>query len=1012
MPVLPAQPVKISKADNLHSVQWGSHQLALQALLAWISKLRVGDKSQGEVWAPATLTAKRRLASNVEGTDLAVFDSDAGHTLEELKAAFTATGWYARIIPSSSWGTTITEASEDHFNEWAAAQGENGTPERYLIDVLNKMPGVAKGATILNRLSVPKPSKNGQKLKRHVIRFKHQPCEKYRIVCVLKTRYDLSTAAKRRQWKKHYDAMIDVVGLPLDRSTGSPERLFFLSYLSPDRIDKARPHQAEIEGGHIDVTTLPEPAPGKRTKRGYRSFKDDRIEGRGSDDEPIDYIWIDPETGQEINLRALAAKGGLQHLELVDALQENGWPQDDRGEQDGKFHIECPFNHEHTRQDDGGTFAFNAKDFARTGMSDLKPGAGIYCNHNSCQGRDRLEFILELLTRGGLTTANLLGAGEAARTRQLEEDFEPVDPDLVVLRPLVKPSVSWTRDQVIAEASRLRRLKREKPDHFDELKAGWDAIDTITKAELELLVDLAADETDDDPTDPKDPKGSKGTSGGFDKRWRERLARNKDGSPAPTTSNIALALEHGLMLGCGVVAYNKLKDRLEIRDPKLLPWARPDEEPRPWTDNDDTEAAIRIDQLLGGQVIRPHTVTPIIETLGKRAAYHPVQDYLNGLLWDGIPRLDTFLITHGGADDNAFNRAATARTLIAAVARAMRPGAKVDTALILESTQGFRKSTLFSALAVHPSWFADNPGQLGEKAAAEMVGTHWLVEMAELAGMKKTDLNHVKAFLSRQYDKYRPAYGRRVVDYPRQCVMVGTVNGETTGYLKDLTGNRRFWIIKVGRIDWSWVTDYRDQLWAEAKHRYDAGERWWFDDLEEQELIAAQQEAAAARTAEPEQCESVRRFLSHKPGVSGHDRDFLDGWVPRSVPLTVIPSATFFWNALGKPTRDITFSHKLAFNQAMQAMGWEVHQVRSTNGHPLGLERGSRFYVNAEGAAAHKEGRLITWLAHQARIGAVAGMPNPLEGMDKIIILEDRKPKPKKPEKPEKDDDDQPAKPL
>lgn len=1001
MPVLPDQIIRFSKATNLRSMEWGNAQLALHELIQWVGKLHVGDKSQGAVWAPATLNAKRRLAGNVEGTDLAVFDSDAGHTLAEIKAAFERTGWYARIIPSSSWGTTITEANGDQFDEWAAAQAENGTPERYLIEVLHKTDGVARGATILNRVSLPIEGKTGPKRNRHVIRFKHGPCEKYRIICVLKTRYDLSSAAKRRQWKKHYDAMIDRIGLPLDRSTGSPERLFYLSYLSPDRIGQARLNQAEVKGGHIDVAALPEPQPRVRTRRGFRTFAEDRVEGRGSDDEPLDYIWIDPETGQEINLRVLAARGGLQHLQLVDALQENGWPQDDRGEVDGKFHIECPFGHEHTNQNDGGTFAYNAKDFARTGMTDLAAGAGIYCNHNSCQGRDRLEFLLELLTKGGLTTANLLGAGQAARDKSLEEDFEPIDPDLVVLRPLVKPSVNWTRDQVIASASRLRRLRREARARYDEMAAGWDALDTITMVELELLVDVAKDETDDDPPDPKDPKG------GYDKRWREKLQYNKDGSPAATSSNIALALEHGLKLGGGVVAYNKLKDRLDIRDPTVLPWAKPEEGPRPWTDHDDTEAAVRLDQLLGGQVIRPHVVTPIIEMLGRRAAFHPVQEYLNGLMWDGIPRLDRLLVDHGGADDNPFVRAATARTLIAAVARARQPGCKVDTALILESTQGFKKSTLFSALAVNPEYFSDMTGHIGEKTSAEMACSHWIIEMAELAGLKKSDLNQVKAFLTRQYDKYRPAYGRRIVDYPRQCIMVGTVNPENNGYLKDLTGNRRFWIVKVGKIAWDYVTDWRDQLWAEAKARYDVGEKWWFDEDTEQHLIEAQQETASARTTEPELCEHVREFISHKPGVSGHDRDFSGGWSLRQVPLTVIPSATHYWNAVGKPTRDISFSNKLAFNQAMQAMGWEVHQVRAPNGHPLGLGRGARFYVNPDGVLAHKEGRLNAWLAHQARIGAVAGLPNPLEGLDNIIILEDRKPAKRK-----KDDDEKPAKPL
>jgi hypothetical protein len=996
----PAQIIQVSKAPHFRSTNWGNHELALSALLEWVSKLRVGDKSNGEVWAPATLEGFRRIATEVQGTHLAVFDSDAGHTLAQLKAAFQTTGWAAFIIPSSSWGKTETEGSADHYDAWRMEQPDTSAPElpeRYLVEVLHKTKEVAKGAIVLNRLSIPIEPKRGKKGKgkqsekfRHLIRFQHQPCEKYRIICVLAERFDLSTKEARRRWKKHYDAMIDVVGLPLDHSTGSPERLFYLSYMSPDRIAPARLHQAVVEGGPIDISRLPEPAPRERTRRGgFRTFAEDRMEGRGSDDEPLDYIW------EDIDLRVSTAKGLLQHLELADVLQENGWPQDDRGCRDGKYHIECPFTHEHTEQHDGGTYVWNASDYGQVGMTELAPGAGIKCQHNSCDHRDRLEFIQEFLNKGGLKRENLLGALNAARDKSLEQDFDVIDPDLVVLKPLVKPTMAWTRDQVISQASALRRLKRENSTRFDELAAGWDALGTIELDELELLVDLADDETDEPPP----PKGG-------NQRWRDKLQYSKDGTPVASATNISLCLEHGLGLGGGGVAYNILKDRLDIRDPASLPWAKPDEDPRPWRDNDDTEAAMHVERLLGGLVIRPHTVTPIIESLGRRHAYHPVRDYLNGLVWDGIPRLDRLLIDYGGADDNPFVRAATARTLIAAVARAMKPGCKVDTALILESTQGFKKSTLFSALAVHSDYFSDSTGHIGEKTAAEMACTHWIIEMAELVGLTKGDLNQIKAFLSRQYDKFRPAYGRRVVDYPRQCIMVGTVNRETNGYLKDLTGNRRFWIIKVGKIAWDYINDWRDQIWAEAKARYDAGEKWWFDDDTEQHLIEAQQETAKERTAEPELVGDLRRFISHKPGVSGHDRDFSDGWPQRAAPLTVIPNSTHYWNAIGKPTRDISFTNKVAFNQACQALGWEVHQeVRKTN--PIGLERGARYYISPEGVEAHKDGRLHEWLDAQARLGAVAGLPNPLEGLADVIILEDRK-KPK----PKKDDGLDPAKPV
>jgi len=996
----PTTTIQFSKASHLRSTKWGNEKLALGALLEWIVKLRPGDKSQGEVWAPATLRGPRRLASNAEGTDLAVFDSDAGHKLAELKARFEALGWYARIIPSSSWGKIDTEASAEHYDAWVEAQDDPASPdlpERYLVEVLHKTAEVAKGAVIRNRFFEEVPLRQGGKQIRRLIRFRHQPCEKYRIVCVLARRYDLSSAPKRRAWKKHYDAMIDQIGLPLDRSTGSPERLFYLSYLSPDRLKGARSNQAEIPGNPIDVTTLPEPETRERVRRGFRTFKEDQVKGRGADDEPVRYAWTDPETDVTVDLNVLAGKGLFQHLQLADALLDNGWAQDERGVVDGKYHIECPFSAEHTSQFDGGTICWNAADHHRTGMLDLQRGAGITCNHHSCQGRDRLEFVTELLRRGGLTLANLRGAVNAAKDRSLADDFTPVDPDTVVLKALVKPSMDWDQARILAHGPALRRLKREALEKFEEAAIGWEMLGTIERDDLELLVEVSDDETDDPEPTPKGGKPAKSakSSSSADRRWRDKLHYSKDGMPAATASNIALCLEHGLGLGDGVVAFNRLKSRLDIRDPSRLPWAAPGEEPRPWTDNDDTEAAMRLDQMLGGQVIRPHVVTPIIESLGRRKSFHPVQEYLNGLTWDGVKRLDRLLVDYGGAEDTPFNKAAVARTLIAACARAMKPGCKVDTALILESTQGVKKSTLFSALAVNPEYFHDHTGTIGEKSSAEVVGAHWILEMAELAGMNKADLNHTKAFLSRQYDKYRPPYGRRIVDFPRQCIVVGTVNGEITGYLKDLTGNRRFWIVRIGKIDWVYIDENRDQLWAEAKARYDAGERWWFDDEEEAHLITEQQEAASARTAEPEMVDAVRKFIAKKPGSSGHDRDFTNGWVARATPVTVIPSQIDFWNAIGTPTRDINFHKKVSFNQALQALGWEVRQVCETKGHPLGLERGSRFYLSPEGVLAHKSGRLHDWLEAQVRAGSVAGVPSPLEVSENVIVLDDtRKKKP------------------
>jgi P4 family phage/plasmid primase-like protien len=247
--------INVSKAAHYRSTEWGNQPIALRALLDWVSELHVGKKSSGEVWAPATLDGPRRLATKVLGTDLIVFDSDAGHPLPQIKAQVEQLGWYARIIPSSSWNTTETDTSADKFDAWVSGQADTEAAdltERYLVEEEHKTPAVAKGAEILKRFPDPKDGKNR-------ILFKHQPCEKYRIICVLSERYDLSTPEKRKDWKKYYNAAADQIGLPFDSKCASPERLFYLSYLAPDRLKLAHDHQAEVQGGPINLAALPMP---------------------------------------------------------------------------------------------------------------------------------------------------------------------------------------------------------------------------------------------------------------------------------------------------------------------------------------------------------------------------------------------------------------------------------------------------------------------------------------------------------------------------------------------------------------------------------------------------------------------------------------------------------------------------------------------------------------------------------------------------------------------------------
>jgi putative DNA primase/helicase len=256
----------------------------------------------------------------------------------------------------------------------------------------------------------------------------------------------------------------------------------------------------------------------------------------------------------------------------------------------------------------------------------------------------------------------------------------------------------------------------------------------------------------------------------------------------------------------------------------------------PLTDRDVTELRLRIAALYNLEAGAP-TVQELAVYQAGHNAYHPVRDYLEGLKWDKVPRLDDFLIRLAGSPDTDVTRTLTRRWAISAVARIFDPGCKVDTVLVLVGAQGLGKSTLFSALG--GAWFKDTPIDLRSKDAYIALRGAWLYELAELAATRPRDAETVKAFLSAPVDHYRPPYGRNEVAQARQCVFVGTTNEAT--FLNDPTGARRFWPIAVsGVIQPAKVAAERDQLWAEAVAAYRGRERWWLELNEADALVEAQ----------------------------------------------------------------------------------------------------------------------------------------------------------------------------
>jgi putative DNA primase/helicase len=227
-----------------------------------------------------------------------------------------------------------------------------------------------------------------------------------------------------------------------------------------------------------------------------------------------------------------------------------------------------------------------------------------------------------------------------------------------------------------------------------------------------------------------------------------------------------------------------------------------------------------------------------IMNIAAKHAYDPLAEMFAALPeWDGTPRLDSWLHTHLGAEDNEYHRLVGRAWMIGAVARALSPGEKMDTVISLEGTQGVGKSTTIAILA-GPGFSSDTPIDIGTKDARGALQGVWIVELAELESLRKSDATKSKGWFSQREDKFRPPYGRVEVTVPRRCVFAGTSNRDD--YLQDETGNRRYWPVACGQIDLKALARDRDQLWAEAQRAYKAGESWHLDSAEKSALAEAQ----------------------------------------------------------------------------------------------------------------------------------------------------------------------------
>lgn len=326
--------------------------------------------------------------------------------------------------------------------------------------------------------------------------------------------------------------------------------------------------------------------------------------------------------------------------------------------------------------------------------------------------------------------------------------------------------------------------------------------------------------------------------GGDPEAWIGKLDVDKYGNARQTIGNARMIMEHDSRLA-GKMRYDEFANR--ITTAKGLPWRKKGDDGRDWKDADDAGLRLYLEQAYG--LASVGKIQDAFTYICSREKYHPVRDYLNGLVWDGVERVDTILVDYLGAVDSHYVRTVTRKTLVAAVARVMEPGCKYDYMLMLTGSQGLGKSYLIQALA--RQWHSDSIDSVQGKDAYEALQGAWILEMAELSAMRRSDAEAVKHFISKSEDMYRVAYGRYVQRFPRQCIFIGTTN--ETEFLKDRTGNRRFWPVEVGKreptadIFHDMGDEVIGQLWAEAVSRYADGETRYLDKATEAVAVEAQQ---------------------------------------------------------------------------------------------------------------------------------------------------------------------------
>jgi Virulence-associated protein E len=322
--------------------------------------------------------------------------------------------------------------------------------------------------------------------------------------------------------------------------------------------------------------------------------------------------------------------------------------------------------------------------------------------------------------------------------------------------------------------------------------------------------------------------------------WHKDLRRSAKGGVLVDLANVLIALraEPRLIMAVG---YDEMAQHSVVqREWPRAPDADPVQPPPREVSDDDVGRLQEWLQRAGLPNVGRETVGQAVEIFARERRFHPVRDWLESVGWDATERVPSAFRTYFGATGKQdYVDAISTMFFISLVARIFQPGCKCDYVVVLEGDQGILKSSACRALASAP-FFSDCLPDIASKDARQHLRGKWLVEIPELAGIRKAEVENLKAFITRMSEKYRPPYGKHDVDEPRQCVFIGTTNREA--YLRDETGGRRFWPVKTGAFDIAGLERDRDQLFAEAVVRFNRGEHWWPDPAFEKAHIKPEQD--------------------------------------------------------------------------------------------------------------------------------------------------------------------------